>query len=160
MSRLPVIDSTGQNTHEWLSDIKARFGFDNDHAAYAASRAVLHALRHQLGTDQIAQLGAELPLLLRGVFYEGWNPVSSSAARREHNFIASVRKDLRENLELRNTDQIIRVVLGVIDLYLCRRRKRQNPSLSAPRGPRFLALRKIRNPVTPRAAMCAMVACG
>ncbi len=74
MTKLDVLDTTVQKTHEWLRDIKDELGFDNDHAAYAALRATLHGLRDLLVTDQVARFGAQLPMLVRGIYYEGWNP--------------------------------------------------------------------------------------
>jgi len=118
MSRLPVIDSTVQKTHEWLGDIKARLGFDNDHAAYAALRAVLHGLRDQLSTDDVAHLGAEFPLLVRGIYYESWNPAPAGADKPA--FLDSVGHALREHPELRNTEHVARIVLAVLDLHIAK----------------------------------------
>jgi uncharacterized protein (DUF2267 family) len=56
------------------ADIKKGLGFDNDRAAYAALRAILHALRGLMRVDDIAHLGAQLPMLIRGICYEGWDP--------------------------------------------------------------------------------------
>jgi uncharacterized protein (DUF2267 family) len=67
MTKLSVLDTTVQKTHEWLRDIKEGLGFDNDRAAYAALRATLHGLRDLLATDQVARFGAQLPMLVRGI---------------------------------------------------------------------------------------------
>jgi uncharacterized protein (DUF2267 family) len=37
-------------------------------------RAFLHAVRDHLSVDESAQLAAQLPIFVRGVFYEGWDP--------------------------------------------------------------------------------------
>jgi len=115
MTKVSMLDSTVQKTHEWLRDIKQGLGFDNDRAAYAALRAALHGVRDLLSTDQVAQFGAQLPTLLRGIYYEGWNPVSTSApSRQRHDFLETVRHELREHLELRDTDRVTRIVFGVV----------------------------------------------
>lgn len=36
------------------------------HAAYLALRATLHALRDRLTVEEVAELGAQLPMLIRG----------------------------------------------------------------------------------------------
>lgn len=118
MAQLAVIESTVQKTHEWLGDIKARLGFDNDHAAFAALRAVLHAVRDHLPTDDAAHLGAELPLLVRGLYYEGWDPSFGPANAERHHCLDSIRHALRDHAELQNTEHVTRIVLGVLDLHL------------------------------------------
>ena len=37
-------------------------------------RAVLHQLRDRLTVDEGVQFAAQLPLILRGIYYEGWQP--------------------------------------------------------------------------------------
>jgi len=41
--------------------------------AYNALRAVLHTLRDRLPPEVAIKLGAQLPMLLRGIYYEGWH---------------------------------------------------------------------------------------
>jgi len=119
MTKLAVLDSTVQKTHEWLRDIKEELGLDDEQAAYLALRATLHALRDCLSTDQAAQFGAQLPMLVRGLYYEGWNP---SAGRPRignvQNFLDSVRHELRVYLELQDAAHVVKAVLSVIDRYL------------------------------------------
>ena len=120
MTHLTFLETTVQKTHEWLRDIKKELGFDNDRAAYAALRATLHGLRDLLGTYQVAQLGAQLPMLVRGLYYEGWNPAPSSAAGRplRHDFLEAVRRQLHDHEELRNTERVARIVFSVIKTHI------------------------------------------
>jgi uncharacterized protein (DUF2267 family) len=119
MTKLAVLDTTLQKTHEWLRDIKEGLGFDNDRAAYAALRAVLHGLRQLLGADHVAHLGAQLPMLIRGIYYEGWDPSPvSRERRREHAFLDSVARELQDHLELRDTERTARIVLSVMAAHL------------------------------------------
>jgi uncharacterized protein (DUF2267 family) len=71
--RVDVIDRSVEKMNVWLRDTAAELGSDRP-AAYRALRAVLHALRDRLTVDESAQLAAQLPLLVRGVFYDGWDP--------------------------------------------------------------------------------------
>jgi uncharacterized protein (DUF2267 family) len=72
---LEVFDTTLQKTNEWLQEIMQEFGTENRQQAYAALRATLHTLRERLPTEETAHLGAQLPMLIRGIYYEGWHPV-------------------------------------------------------------------------------------
>jgi uncharacterized protein (DUF2267 family) len=79
---LEGIDETVALTHQWLRDIGHELG-DGPDAAYAALRGVLHALRDWLSTDEVAQLGAQLPMLVRGIYYDGWDPGRKVEHRRD-----------------------------------------------------------------------------
>lgn len=119
MTKLGVLDTTVQKTHAWLRDIKEGLGFDNDRAAYSALRATLHGLRDLLTTDQVALLGAQLPLLVRGIYYEGWDPPPpTDGARHRHEFLEDVRRELREHLELRDAEHVARIVFGVLETHV------------------------------------------
>ena len=49
---------------------------DRQHA-YVALRATLRALRDRLNPDEALHLGAQLPTLIRGIYYEGWRIVDT-----------------------------------------------------------------------------------
>src|SRR5262245_49241930 len=69
-------------------------GWQQKQKAYLALRAVLHALRDRLTVDEVAQLGAQLPMLIRGVFYEGWDPTDKPLpSRRRDQFLSQIAKD-------------------------------------------------------------------
>lgn len=71
---LEVFDRTLHKTHAWLKAIMEELGTEDRHKAYLALRAVLHALRDRLTVEEVAQLAAQLPMLVRGLYYEGWDP--------------------------------------------------------------------------------------
>ena len=71
---LQNFDTTLRRTNSWLKDVRREQGAKDRHEAYRALRATLKALRDMLTTEQSAKLVAQLPLLLRGVYFEGWTP--------------------------------------------------------------------------------------
>jgi uncharacterized protein (DUF2267 family) len=71
---LEVFDTTVQKTNSWLKDVMVELGWDDRQRAYLALRSTLHALRDRLTVNEVAQLAAQLPMLIRGFYYEGWNP--------------------------------------------------------------------------------------
>lgn len=70
----PAFGRTLRLSEEWLDDVAAALHTDDRQHAYVALRAVLHALRDRLLPTEAAHLAAQLPMLLRGVYYEGWHP--------------------------------------------------------------------------------------
>lgn len=73
-NNLPAFDETVQRTNAWLKDLMAWLHTDDRRLAYRALRAVLHALRDRLEPGLAVHLGAGMPMLVRGFYYEGWRP--------------------------------------------------------------------------------------
>jgi uncharacterized protein (DUF2267 family) len=73
-TRVDVMDRSVEKTHIWLNDLAEELGTEDGHYAYSVLRAFLHALRDHLTVDEAAALAAQLPIFVRGVFYEGWDP--------------------------------------------------------------------------------------
>ena len=77
-SGLEILDTSVQKTHIWLKEIMERLETGDRHQAYMALKVTLHALRDRLSVEEAAQLGAQLPMIVRGLFYEGWRPAGKS----------------------------------------------------------------------------------
>jgi len=73
-TRVDIIDRSVEKAHIWINDVAAELSTEDSHHAYRVLRAFLHALRDQLTVDEAAKLAAQLPIFVRGVFYEGWDP--------------------------------------------------------------------------------------
>jgi uncharacterized protein (DUF2267 family) len=79
---LAVFDRTLHETNLWLKELMEECGLDDREDAYAALKATFHALRDRIGPENAVHLGAQLPILLRGVFYEGWHPAKTPTTER------------------------------------------------------------------------------
>jgi uncharacterized protein (DUF2267 family) len=68
------VERTVHKTNEWLKDLDAELGIEDRDDAWRILRGFLPVLRDRLTLDEAAQLAAELTPLVRGVFYEGFDP--------------------------------------------------------------------------------------
>jgi uncharacterized protein (DUF2267 family) len=95
---LEIFDTTLQETHRWLKIMMEALATEDRHVAFAALRAGLHALRDRIGPVNAVHLGAQLPMLLRGAYYEGWRP-GAEASRERHveEFLNHVGANLPRN---------------------------------------------------------------
>lgn len=71
---LPVFDQTLHETNHWLRQIMERMRLGDRHLAYHILRNALQIIRDCLTTEEAAHLSAQLPMLVRGIFYERWRP--------------------------------------------------------------------------------------
>jgi uncharacterized protein (DUF2267 family) len=95
---LDVFDTTLQKTNSWLQDLMQTLDWADRHEAYMAMRATLHALRDRLTVEEVAHLGAQLPMLIRGLYYEGWNPTGKPLrVRHKSQFLARIEEQLRDD---------------------------------------------------------------
>lgn len=88
---LETIDHTVQLAHAWINELDKRLGWENKHRSYRLLRAVLQAVRDWLPVNEAAGFGAQLPELLRGVYYEDWRPATTPVQHRHKaDFVARI----------------------------------------------------------------------
>jgi Uncharacterized conserved protein len=114
---LPVFDETLHLTNSWLKDLMERLHTDDRHYAYRALRAVLHAIRDELQPELAAHLAAQLPLLVRGFYYEGWQPARTPSRDRSlEDFFQAIRTGMHGDPE----PDVARLSGAVFDLLMAR----------------------------------------
>jgi uncharacterized protein (DUF2267 family) len=74
MTEHHVLETTIATSRQWLHElmVKLQLAPDEGGRALHALRAGLHAIRDRLPAADAVHLGAQLPVLVRGLYYEGW----------------------------------------------------------------------------------------
>jgi uncharacterized protein (DUF2267 family) len=114
MSRTGVdsLDRSIDHTNHWLNDVAAGFGTEDRRLAYRVTRSWLHTLRDRLPVTVAAHLAAQLPELLRGVFYEGWNPSKVPVKYDKDEYISKFAKNAQiHNTEVRKASSLVTAAL-------------------------------------------------
>lgn len=115
---IATLDGATSQVNVWLNELAQAAHLDGRNDSYRLLRATLHALRDWLGVDEAADLGAQLPTLLRGIYYEGWNPSATPAhPRSKEDFVARVQRAFPAD-PLKNPDLAIRAVFTVLDRHV------------------------------------------
>jgi uncharacterized protein (DUF2267 family) len=111
---LEVFDITLHKTNSWLKELMLELHWHDRRKAYLAMRATLHSLRDRLTVEEVAQLAAQLPMLIRGFYYEGWDPTGKPLKIRDkEEFLGLVEHELRGN-ELIDPERVARAVFKVL----------------------------------------------
>lgn len=86
-TRVQSIDHTVQTTNRWLAVLADMIGTEDRDFAQRVLKSWLHAVRDGLTVDSAAHFAAQLPDLLRGVYYSGWDPSHVPIRRGREEFI-------------------------------------------------------------------------
>lgn len=88
---LTALDHAPQVVAEWLNRLQEDLGWDDRPRAYLLLRETLKAIRDYLSVEEAADLSAQLPLLIRALFFDGWVPSRTPAhPRGKEDFIRRV----------------------------------------------------------------------
>lgn len=91
---LEVFDRTLHTTNLWLDEINAEIGPDR-HLAWHVLGAVLRSIRDEILVEQSSHFAAQLPLLIRGAYFDQYRPATQPAAARSHDdFIARIQHEM------------------------------------------------------------------
>lgn len=91
---LEVFDKTLHTTNLWLDEISAEIGPDRQ-LAWHVLGAVLRSLRDEMQVEQSAHFAAQLPLIIRGAYFDQYRPALQPASvRSQDEFIARIQRDL------------------------------------------------------------------
>jgi uncharacterized protein (DUF2267 family) len=110
-------DRTLQETNAWLNDISEAMGDPRRTVAYHALRGTLFALRDRLPPAEVFDLSAQLPMLLRGLFFEGYRPQGKPEKMHRDAFFGRVQDEL-QHAGGANVENAVRAVFQVLDQHV------------------------------------------
>lgn len=115
MTGLDTFDATVQKTIPWINELAKELGWENKHQVFQGLRATLHALRDRLTVEEAAHLGAQLPILLAGFYYENWRPGAKlSKDKTKEEFLQHIRHYFRNvNAEI-DPEALVRAVFKIM----------------------------------------------
>jgi uncharacterized protein (DUF2267 family) len=111
---IDVLEKSEQETNIWLNEIGERLETPDRRKAFNALRATLHAVRDRVGADNALHLAAQLPLIIKGLFFENWRPSETPTREREKDtFLANVDAEITRGLGV-EPERAVRAVLEVL----------------------------------------------
>jgi uncharacterized protein (DUF2267 family) len=118
-SILEIFDASLQKTQVWVNDLISELGWEGrPHKACLALRTALHALRDRLTVEEAVHLGAQLPILIRGIYYEGWKLTGKPVKERHKSeFLDHIARAFRDD-DTVDPEKVMRAVLQVLARHI------------------------------------------
>lgn len=121
---LDIFDKTIHETNTWLGEIAEAMNHPDRQVAYHALRGVLSALRDRLPIEEAHHLAAQLPTLIRGVYFEGYRPANKPIKYKQEEFIEHVSEQLQPAGGA-NPEAATRAVFEVLSRHVSEGQERQ-----------------------------------
>jgi uncharacterized protein (DUF2267 family) len=112
-TRIHVFDSHVDAANRWMKQLmeSLALGDDEQQRALHALRAGLHAIRDRLPAHEVLDLSAQLPVVIRGIFFEGWTLSNDPTRIRDRGaMIARVAAELAPDSRLVAVDVLAAVI--------------------------------------------------
>lgn len=114
MTGIHAFDQSNQESNLWLKAVMGRLNTDDQQVAYTALKATLHALRDRIRPESAVHLGAQLPMTIRGLFYEGWHMAGTPTKERHtQQFLEHVGSTIPQGMDL-DPEEAARAVFDVM----------------------------------------------
>jgi uncharacterized protein (DUF2267 family) len=118
-AHLAAFDRTLEKSYEWVADVMQELEEPDPKTAFRALRAVLHALRDRLPATEAVELAAEMPMLIRGLYFEGWRMAGKPVkARTREAFLAMVLENLGPLGTPQSPGRVAQAVLRVMSRHI------------------------------------------
>ncbi len=114
-AHLETFDRTVQETNLWLRSMMQELRLDDGALAWTILGTTLHALRDRLQPQSAGHLGAQLPMLIRGLYYEHWSGAANKPSKERHKaqFLQHIAAELPPAAGV-EPERAVRAVFGVM----------------------------------------------
>ncbi len=112
---ISAFESSLDKTNLILKDIENAYGWPKErrNQSYAALRTVLHLLRDRLPVDESVEFAQQLPVLVRGIYFDGWVPSDVPIKLNRDDFLYEVRQGFPYDAE-GGPERVTQVVLDTL----------------------------------------------
>lgn len=107
-----------QKTQKLLEEVEGELSLGrNRQKSYSLLRAVLHTLRDRLPISEAVEMGTQLPMIVRGFYYEGWRPSQTPKKMNRQEFLYEIQRQLSFVPEM-PMDEMVYTVLAILERYV------------------------------------------
>ncbi|MBY8874632.1 DUF2267 domain-containing protein [Micromonospora sp. PLK6-60] len=112
---ISAFESSLDKTNLILKDIEGAYGWPKEqrNQSYAALRTVLHLLRDRMPVGESVEFAQQLPVLVRGIYFDGWQPDDVPIKLNRDDFLYEVRQGFPYDVE-GGPQRVVQVVLDTL----------------------------------------------
>ncbi|MEV6370756.1 DUF2267 domain-containing protein [Micromonospora sp. WP24] len=112
---ISAVESSLDKTNLILKDIESAYGWPKEqrNQSYAALRTVLHLLRDRMPVQESVEFAQQLPILVRGIYFDGWKPSDVPVKLNREDFLYEVRQGFPYDVQ-GGTERVVQVVLDTL----------------------------------------------
>lgn len=115
-SSINIVDQNIKVINTWLKDISAELDGITEEEAWSRLRAVLQTIRDRITVNEAADFAAQLPVIVRGLYFEGWRPAETPHKwRHRDDYMEAFNRKL-DGVD--NGEETLKAVLRVMDRHL------------------------------------------
>ena len=112
---LHLVDKAVQDVNIWVKELDHKMGWADKKRTLRLLRTILHALRDRLTVVEAAHLGAQLPTLIRGLYYEEWRPAITPVHEySEAEFLSHLEKAFTTD-PIRHPEEAAKAVFDLLE---------------------------------------------
>lgn len=119
MNNIRGIQKTLDQSYEWIKILMIDVGLTNENKSFVLLRATLKSLRDRIPMEEAVHLGSHLPALIRGFYYEGWDPYKDVIkAKTTEDFLTLVAIHLNGHEDIDLTKAVpatLKLIFDMID---------------------------------------------
>ncbi|MFI6763153.1 DUF2267 domain-containing protein [Micromonospora sp. NPDC050417] len=114
-----TFEASIEKTNLILQEIEQAYGWPKQrrNQSYAALRTVLQLLRDRLPVQESVQFAAQLPTLVRGVYFEGWEPSDVPIKLNRDDFLYEVGQGFPYEVE-GGPEGVVQTVLDALRRHI------------------------------------------
>lgn len=105
-------------TNEWVNELDEALGWEDKDKSFHVLRATLHVLRDVLPVNEMAQLSSQMPILVRGMFYEEWKPSRKSVELHEAKAFVQRVHDTIPNDRIGDPERAVSAVFSLLNMRI------------------------------------------
>jgi uncharacterized protein (DUF2267 family) len=80
---IPAFSHAAQQAQQWIKELSEDLNWSDQGRAYRLFKSVLHAVRDWVSAEEATDFSAQMPMLIRGVYFEGWDPLKAPVIYRK-----------------------------------------------------------------------------
>ncbi len=114
---MALFDEWYHKGHEIVHEVMKELGIEDEHKAFRLLRAVLQTLRDRLPANEGKDFASQLPMVLKAVWCDGWDPtrVPDKSIKHKQAFLEKVMSHpgIKQPADISDLDEAERVTTAV-----------------------------------------------